>query len=131
MGAPLVVAGVVAGVAVAIGVNEACGRPAPFLRWSFIRMMLGMKKLMTDWQVGDGREDAVADYVIEHARPGDVDHAIATIDEFAYKHSFLINVGDEKGAILELSRGCTRELTLPARRRHIRQAIRRQHGRDT
>ena len=40
-------------------------------------------------------------YVLAHARPGDIDDVIATIDRFAYEKSFLINVGDEKGALLD------------------------------
>jgi len=76
--------------------------PLPlFLRWSFIRMMLGAKSLLRDWQVGDGREQATCDYVLAHAKPGSVDAAIDAIDEFARNHTFLMNVGDEKGAILD------------------------------
>lgn len=85
----------------AVMLNELAGRPVPFLRWSFLRMGLGMKTLLTQWQVGDGREEAAAKYVADNARPGDIDDAIRAIDEFAYKHSFLINVGDEKGALLD------------------------------
>jgi catechol O-methyltransferase len=73
----------------------------PFVRWSFLRMMLGMKKLTTEWQVGDGREEALAQYVVANARAGDLDDAIRAVDEFAYSKSFLINVGDEKGEILD------------------------------
>ena len=86
---------------VAITGNELAGKPVPFLRWSFLRMVLGMKHLLTDWQVGDGREAALAEYVATHARPGDVDDVIRVIDEFGHNHSFLINVGDEKGEILD------------------------------
>lgn len=86
---------------VAIAGNELAGKPVPFLRWSFLRMVLGMRHLLTDWQVGDGREAALAEYVVAHARPGDVDDVIRVIDEFAHNHSFLINVGDEKGQILD------------------------------
>lgn len=64
-------------------------------------MAFRMKNVMRDWQVGDGREQRAADFVRKRARKGDIDHAIACIDEFAYEHSFLINVGDEKGAILD------------------------------
>jgi len=96
-----VVAGVVGGLTAAVAVNELLGKPVPFLRWSFVRMMLGMKTLTTEWQVGDGREEAVAKFVTATARAGDVDHVIDTIDDFAYKQSFLINVGDKKGAILD------------------------------
>ena len=60
-----------------------------------------MKRLTTEWQVGDGREQALADYVAAKARRGDIDDVIAKIDEFAYNQSFLINVGDEKGEILD------------------------------
>jgi len=76
-------------------------RRFPFLRWSFVRMGLGMKKLMTEWQVGDGREEDCARYVLAHARPGDIGDAIRVIDEYAYQKKFLINVGDEKGLILD------------------------------
>jgi catechol O-methyltransferase len=80
---------------------ELGGKRVPFLRWSFVRMMLGMKKLTTEWQVGDGREKAVLRYVLDHAKAGSVDSVIAAIDEFAYREKFLINVGDEKGQILD------------------------------
>jgi catechol O-methyltransferase len=64
-------------------------------------MLLGMRRLTTEWQVGDGREEALATYVLEHARAGDVDDAIRVVDEFCYGRSFMMNVGDEKGAILD------------------------------
>jgi catechol O-methyltransferase len=73
----------------------------PFLRWSVIRLMLGTKHLEKEWQVGDGREEACAQYVLANARAGDIDDAIRTIDEFAYRKQILINVGDEKGQILD------------------------------
>jgi len=74
----------------------------PFLRWSFLKMALTMKKqLLVKWQVGDGREEKVAQHVLATARPGDLADAINAIDRFAYEQSFLINVGDEKGAILD------------------------------
>lgn len=73
----------------------------PFLRWSFWRILFGMKRLTTEWQVGDGREAKLADYVTKNAKPGDLDDAIRVVDEYAYNESFLINVGDEKGKILD------------------------------
>jgi catechol O-methyltransferase len=76
-------------------------RKIPFLRWSFWRMAIGMKHLTKEWQVGDGREEKVARYVVARARRGDAADAIRVIDEFCYNESFLINVGDEKGAILD------------------------------
>ena len=77
------------------------GKRLPFLRWSFVRMMLGIKTLTKEWQVGDGREEALRKYVLENARAGDLDDVIRVVDEFAYEQSFLINVGDEKGALLD------------------------------
>jgi catechol O-methyltransferase len=82
-------------------IAELGGKRLPFLRWSFIRMGLGMKTLLKDWQVGDGREEAAARYVLANATPGSIDSALAAIDRFAYERKFLINVGDEKGAILD------------------------------
>jgi catechol O-methyltransferase len=72
-----------------------------FFRWSFLRMAIGMKKLLSDWQVGDGREQGALDHVLRSAPAGDLDAAIAAIDAYAYEKSFLINVGDEKGKILD------------------------------
>jgi catechol O-methyltransferase len=76
-------------------------RKIPFLRWSFWRLLVGMKRLTTEWQVGDGREARLAEYVVSRARLGDAADAIRIIDEYGYKRSFLINVGDEKGRILD------------------------------
>jgi catechol O-methyltransferase len=81
--------------------SELGGRRLPFLRWSVVRMLLGMRRLTTDWQVGDGRELALAQYVEAEARQGDLDDVIRVVDDFAYHRSFLINVGDEKGEILD------------------------------
>ena len=81
--------------------RETIGKHLPFTRWSVLRMGFGMRKLLKDWQVGDGREAALQRHVLANARRGDLDDAIAKIDHFAYTQSFLINVGDEKGAILD------------------------------
>jgi catechol O-methyltransferase len=64
-------------------------------------MALHHRNIDTVGQVGDGREAAAARYVVANARLGDPDDVIATIDRFAYEESFLINVGDEKGALLD------------------------------
>src|SRR5919108_1097439 len=82
-------------------VLEIGGRRLPFLRWSVLRMALGARTLTRDWQVGDGREEALADYVAANARPGDLDDVIRVIDEFCVNRSVMINVGDEKGEILD------------------------------
>ena len=81
--------------------SELGGKRLPFLRWSIVRMLLGMRRLTTEWQVGDGRELALARYVEAEARQGDLDDVIRAIDDFAYHRSFLINIGDEKGKILD------------------------------
>jgi catechol O-methyltransferase len=82
-------------------VSELGGRRLPFLRWSILRMLVSIRKLTTEWQVGDGREEALAEYVLTRARTGDLEDVIRTIDEFCYGRSFMINVGDEKGEILD------------------------------
>jgi catechol O-methyltransferase len=64
-------------------------------------MMLGARKLTRDWQVGDGREEALAAHVLAHARAGDIDDAIRVIDDFCATRSAMMNVGDEKGEILD------------------------------
>src|SRR3954470_15846756 len=81
--------------------TELGGKRLPFLRWSFLRMILGMKRLTSEWQVGDGREEALGAYVAEHARAGDLDDVIRVIDEYCYQQSFMMNVGDEKGQLLD------------------------------
>jgi catechol O-methyltransferase len=64
-------------------------------------MLLGMRSLQRNWQVGDGREEALAAYVLAHARPGDLDDAIRVVDEFCMTRSVMMNVGDEKGELLD------------------------------
>lgn len=73
----------------------------PFLRWSVWRMVTGNRNITTTGQIGDGREAAAVDYVLTNARAGDIDDVLATIDRFAYEKSFLVNVGDEKGQLLD------------------------------
>jgi catechol O-methyltransferase len=81
--------------------SEIGGKRLPFLRWSFLRMLLGTKRLTTEWQVGDGREEALSEHVLANTRAGDLDDAIRAVDEFCYGRSFMMNVGDEKGEILD------------------------------
>lgn len=71
------------------------------LRWSVLRTAMGVRKLNRSGQLGDGREDAAADYVVTHARRGDIDAVLAAMDTYAYEKSFLVNVGDNKGRLLE------------------------------
>src|SRR5688572_22785625 len=95
-----------------MSVSEMIGRRFPFARWSVLRMGLGMRKLLKDWQVGDEREAALQRYVLANARRGDLEDVIRVIDRFAYSESFLINIGDEKGAILDaaISRAAPKQL---------------------
>jgi catechol O-methyltransferase len=73
----------------------------PLLRWSVIRMGIGARHFAKTGQWGDGREAAAAEYVLRNARRGDIDDVLATIDKFAYEKSYLINIGDEKGELLD------------------------------
>jgi len=82
-------------------ISEIGGRRVPFLRWSVWRTVLGVKHLTTHWQVGDGREQALADHVTATASPGDLDDAIRAVDDFCYRESVMMNVGDEKGELLD------------------------------
>jgi catechol O-methyltransferase len=82
-------------------VLEIGGRRLPFLRWSVLRLMLSQRTLTTKWQVGDGREEELAQYVAAKARRGDLDDVIRVIDEFCVTRKVMINVGDEKGEILD------------------------------
>lgn len=91
----------VAAIALAVAANESVGKPVMFLRWSYVRFLFGLRHMGATWQVGDGREQALADYVCAHARRNDIDDVIRAIDEFCYTKSYLINIGDEKGRILD------------------------------
>jgi catechol O-methyltransferase len=76
-------------------------RRLPMLRWSALRMATATRSILTTGQVGDGREAAAVEYVLGNARAGDIDDVLAAIDKFAYDKSILINVGDEKGLLLD------------------------------
>ncbi|NVN48924.1 O-methyltransferase [Mycolicibacterium hippocampi] len=76
-------------------------RRLPFLRWSTLRLALGMPSFLRTGQIGDGREAACARYVESNARRGDIDDVLAAIDTFAYEKAMLVNVGDEKGRLLD------------------------------
>lgn len=76
-------------------------RRLPFLRSSFWRLAMGLPRFVRTGQIGDGREEACAAYVEANARRGDVDDVLATIDTFATEKSMLVNVGDEKGELLD------------------------------
>ena len=65
------------------------------------RLVVGARNVTVTGQIGDGREAAAVDYVLRNARAGDIDDVLATIDKYAYEESILMNVGDEKGLILD------------------------------
>ncbi len=64
-------------------------------------MAAGVRNVTVTGQIGDGREAAAVDYVLKNARAGDIDDVLATIDTYAYEKSILMNVGDEKGQLLD------------------------------
>jgi catechol O-methyltransferase len=84
-----------------VAVNEMRSKRVPFLRRSFLRLLLALRRLRADGQVGDAPEEALAAYVLANARQGDVGDVIRVIDDFCYHRSFMMNVGDEKGEILD------------------------------
>lgn len=71
----------------------------PLSRW--VRLAVGMPSFVRTGQIGDGREAACAAYVETLSRPGDIDAALSAIDTFAYKKAMLVNVGVEKGELLD------------------------------
>ena len=73
----------------------------PMLRWSVLRTAIGIRNFNVTGQLGDGRESAAADYVVDHSSQGDIDDVLAAMDKYAYDKSFLVNVGDEKGKLLD------------------------------
>ncbi|HKP89329.1 MAG TPA: O-methyltransferase [Thermoleophilaceae bacterium] len=88
-------------MSLATRISEIGGRRIPLLRWSVWRMVLGSRNLREHWQVGDGREEALAEHVTRTAAKGDLDDAIRAIDDFCYRQSVMMNVGDEKGELLD------------------------------
>ena len=52
---------------------------------------------------GDGRRDKerLVEHLLANAPKGDIQAAIKLIDEFGSKTSWLMNIGDEKGALLD------------------------------
>jgi catechol O-methyltransferase len=64
-------------------------------------MAPGIRNINVTGQIGDGREAAAVDYVLKNAAAGDIDDVLSTLDKFAYEESMLINIGDEKGLLLD------------------------------
>ena len=82
--------------------SEIGGKRLPFLRWSFVRMVLGMQAPDdASGRSATGARRRSPSTSLANAAPGDLDDAIRAIDEFCYGESIMINVGDEKGEILD------------------------------
>ena len=47
------------------------------------------------------KREALKEYVLEHARQGDVQNIIDTIDQYCWTKQWMMNVGDQKGKILD------------------------------
>jgi len=73
----------------------------PILRWSVVRAGIGIRRFNSTGQVGDGRESAAADCAVHNARAGDIDGVLDALDRYSYNKSFLVNIGDEKGRLLD------------------------------
>jgi len=84
-----------------VGISYSGRRRLPLLRWSVLRAAISARNFNISGQLGDGREEAAADFVVAHARQGDIDDVLAILDRYAYEESFLVNVGDEKGKLLD------------------------------
>ncbi|MDQ3625310.1 MAG: hypothetical protein M3463_22995, partial [Verrucomicrobiota bacterium] len=67
---------------------ELGGKRLPFLRWSFVRMLVGMRGLMSNWQGWRWARGGAGEHVLANARPGDLDDAIRAVDEFCYGQSY-------------------------------------------
>ncbi len=71
------------------------------LRWSVLRTGLWHPEVQHDRTVGR-RAGSRPRPTMWWPRPrGDIDDVLATIDRYAYEKSFLVNVGDEKGGLLD------------------------------
>jgi catechol O-methyltransferase len=81
--------------------HELTGRPFWFFRWSVLRMAWAGKSFMKLGHAGDGRESLCLEYVKSKVKPGDVSGILQAIDNFALNQSFLMNVGQDKGKILD------------------------------
>jgi catechol O-methyltransferase len=46
-------------------------------------------------------DSAILEYVLKKSRRGDIQSVIDTIDEFAWNKRWLMNIGDQKGKILD------------------------------
>lgn len=47
------------------------------------------------------KREALKEYVVENARQGDVQNIVDTIDQYCWTKQWMMNVGDQKGKILD------------------------------
>lgn len=72
-----------------------------------------MPSFLRTGQIGDGREAACAAHVEANSRRGDLDDVLSAIDAFAYQEALLVNIGDEKGPLLDAAvRRCAPAMVL-------------------
>jgi catechol O-methyltransferase len=45
--------------------------------------------------------DKCLEYVLQHATPGDAQSVVNAMDDFAYEKTWMMNIGDVKGAIVD------------------------------
>lgn len=97
---------VVPGVFALLSLHELVDRPIAFLRWSMLRFFLGIAAHGLT-EAGDGREMACLTFARKQCTEAlgsgrkKLDVVIDAIDQFAWNDSFMMNVGDEKGLILD------------------------------
>lgn len=72
---------------------------APRAAWLLLR--LNVESLLDRTFKRKTRDIKVLDYVRQHADAGNPDAVIAAMDEFARNESWLMNIGPEKGAVLQ------------------------------
>jgi len=58
-------------------------------------------RMSREGPIADGRELGLVDYVLAEADQGDADGVIAAIDRYCYTRCVMMNVGEEKGELLE------------------------------
>ncbi|GLJ33502.1 hypothetical protein SUGI_0673890 [Cryptomeria japonica] len=69
--------------------------------FSCLKAVMNMKKFLATGQAGDGREKALLDYVLRTAEKGNPLSVLNAMDTYAKTSSWLMNIGDDKGPILD------------------------------
>uniref|UniRef100_A0A0D6QYE2 catechol O-methyltransferase n=1 Tax=Araucaria cunninghamii TaxID=56994 RepID=A0A0D6QYE2_ARACU len=69
--------------------------------YSFLKAVFNMNELVVSGQAGDGREQKLVEHVLKTAEKGNPSSVISAIDEYAKNTSWLMNIGDDKGPILD------------------------------